>query len=67
MIKDPDRMVQDFHTRLMVPRRSIVKEPERCAGCGKPAFERDNIYSWYVCADCDADEVADDFARDAMM
>lgn len=62
MIRDPERLVTDFHTNQRVPRRSLRDIALNCAGCGAVTKEYDHLYGWHICEDCDSDKIAEHVA-----
>lgn len=53
-------MVKDFHSGKIVTRFRYKVPSRPCAGCGTHTVNYDSKYGWYVCADCDSDEIASD-------
>lgn len=66
MIREPEKLVTDFHTHKMVARRSVKSYSLNCAGCGRLTNEYDHFYGWHVCPECDSDAIAADLADRVM-
>lgn len=66
MIPNPDSKVKDFHGGLRVSRRGLKMFLGKCAGCGSATSEYDHLYGWYVCEECNSDDVAASLTRDVL-